>query len=228
MFEALFRGSLGQKKAFSACRIQELAVLSSHVFLYLRFSASHGANWEIHMRGRFGSVQLRELALTAGPVVLVILAAFWMAAQFIAPGPPKTIVIATATKGSPYYEAALRYRSVFAENGVTLELLETKGSLENLSLLKDPRSPVAAAFLQGGLATSVDVPDVRSIGRLFHEPVWIFTQGAVKPERLTQFVGKRVLIGPAGSATAALAERLLTVSGINRDTASLINMELPD
>jgi hypothetical protein len=69
---------------------------------------------------------------------------------------------------------------------------------------------------------------VRSVGRLFHEPVWIFYQGAEKLDRLTQLIGKRVLIGPAGSATAALAQRLLAASGVTAETATLINMELPD
>ncbi|MET0568548.1 MAG: TAXI family TRAP transporter solute-binding subunit [Hyphomicrobiaceae bacterium] len=179
------------------------------------------------MRGKFSSV-FRELILTAGLPLALVLAGFWLAAQYVAPAPPKSLVVATATKGSPYYEVAQRYRSALAANGVTLEVLETRGSMENLQLIGDPRSPVAAAFLQGGIANTKDLPDVRSIGRLFHEPVWIFYQGAEKLERLTALTGKRVLIGPAGSATAVLAQRLLAASGVTRDTATLINMELPD
>ena len=180
------------------------------------------------MRSRFSRVQFRELILALGPAVAVVIGAFWLSAQFIAPAPPKTIVIAAATKGSPYYEAAQRYARVLADNGVRLEVRETSGSLENLALIKDPGSPVAAAFLQGGLASSKELPDVRSIGRLFYEPVWVVYQGEARLTRLTELTGKRVLIGPAGSATAALAQRLLTASGVTRDTATLINMELPD
>src|SRR5262249_35938001 len=165
------------------------------------------------MRSKFRS-QFREVAFTAGPAFALVLAAFWLAAQFIEPAPEKKLIIATASKGSPYYEAAQRYGRVLAENGVALEVLETTGSLENLSLLKDPKSPVVAAFVQGGLASGREYPQVRSIGRLFHEPIWIFYQGPERLERLTQFVGKRVLIGPAGGATAALAQRLLTASGV--------------
>ncbi|KAB2851768.1 MAG: C4-dicarboxylate ABC transporter substrate-binding protein [Hyphomicrobiaceae bacterium] len=178
------------------------------------------------MRSKFGTVQLREVAYTLGPVVLLILAAFWAASQFITPAPPQKLVVAAATKGSPYYEAAQRYRGVLAANGVTLEVIETKGSLENLSLVTSATSNVSAAFLQGGLASSKEAPDLRSLGRLFYEPVWIFHQGAARIERLTDLAGKRVLIGPEGSGTAALALRLLAASGVTRETATLINMDL--
>jgi TRAP-type uncharacterized transport system substrate-binding protein len=174
-----------------------------------------------------GFVQFRELVLTAGPAILLVVGGFWLAARFVSPAPPSKLVLAAASKGSPYYEAAQRYRSFLDRNGVTLEVLETKGSLENMSLLKDASSGVAVAFLQGGIASSKDIPEAYSIGRVFYEPIWIFYQGSSKMERLTEFVGKRVLIGPTGSATAALATRLLAVSGVTPDTATLINMELP-
>jgi TRAP transporter TAXI family solute receptor len=179
------------------------------------------------MRGKFRSA-FRELILTAGLPLVLILAAFWFTAQFVAPAPPKTLTIATASKGSPYYEVAQRYRSVLLKNGVNLEVRETTGSMENLSLIRDPKSNMQAALLQGGIASAKDTANVRSIGRLFYEPVWIFYQGSEPLERLTQLVGKRVLIGPQGSATAVLARRLLAASGVTAETATLINMELPD
>ena len=179
------------------------------------------------MRAKFRS-QFREAAAAATPAILLVLVAFWFAAQFVAPAPPKKIVIAAAREGSPYYVAARRYGDILAENGVTVEVLQTAGSLDNIAQLRTPGSPVAAAFVQGGLVTSKDLPGVHSIGRVFYEPVWIFYQGPETLERLTQLVGKRVLIGPADGATSTLAERLLAASGVKRDTANLINMELPD
>ena len=180
------------------------------------------------MRRLFASFQPSEMIVTIIPVVALVLAAFWFAAQFIAPAPPREMVIAAATKGSPYYEAALRYRDSLAESGVTLKILETKGSMENLALIKDPQSHVVAAFLQGGLSNSRDAPDVRSIGRVFYEPVWVFYRGTTKIEKLAELTGKRVLIGPAGSATAALATRMLSASGVTADSSTLIPKELPD
>src|SRR5262249_22945996 len=86
---------------------------------------------------------------------------------------------------------------------------------------------VAAAFVQGGISSSSDLPHVYSLGRMFYEPVWIFYQGPDKLERLTELVGKRVLIGPAASATATLATRLLAASGVTGGNTTFLNMELP-
>ena len=162
------------------------------------------------MRRILGLLQFREAILAAGPAVLIalviVLAAFWFAAQFIAPAPPREMVIAAAAKGSPYYQAAQRYRDVLAESGVALKILETKGSVENLALITDPQSKVAAAFLQGGLANSREAPDLRSIGRVFYEPVWVFYQGSAKLERLADLAGKRIaVIGAGGAARAIVA-----------------------
>jgi TRAP-type uncharacterized transport system substrate-binding protein len=177
---------------------------------------------------KFSLVQFREVALVAGPAILLVLAAFWVTSRFVAPAPSKEVVIAAASKGSPYYEAAERYRQILADNGITLTIRETSGSLENLALIKDEASGVDAAFLQGGVSSSRFAPGVESIGRVFHEPVWIFHNGPAGLERLTELAGKRVLIGPAGSATEALATRLLAASGVTTESARLINMALPD
>lgn len=179
------------------------------------------------MQRKFGSVQLRELVLTVGPALALVLGGFWLASKFVAPPPPRKMVIAAATPGSPYHEAAQRYRRFFADNGVELEVMDTRGSLHNLALISDPNSNVSAAFLQGGLAGSNDVSGVRSVGRIFYEPVWIFYRGDTTIERLTELKGKRVLIGPQGSGTAALATRLLSASGVTAETATLVNSELP-
>jgi TRAP-type uncharacterized transport system substrate-binding protein len=179
------------------------------------------------MRAKFRT-QLRELAFAAMPALILVLAAFWLTAQFITPAPPKAIAIAASRQGSPYYEAGQRYGRILADNGVALDVVQTSGTMENIRLLSDPSAPVAAAFVQGGITNGKDLPGVASIGRVFYEPVWIFYQGSEKIERLTQLAGKRVLIGPKGGATAVLAERLLAASGVTPTTATLINMELPD
>lgn len=180
------------------------------------------------MQKRSGFVQFREIFLTVVPALLLVAAAFWATSKFLTPPPPKKMVIGAATKGSPYYEAALRYAKFFADNGVELEVRETRGSLNNLALLKEPDSGVDAAFVQGGLATPADNAALSSLGRIFYEPVWIFLRGELTITRLTDLKGKRVLVGPEGSGTEAVALRLLKASGITKETATLVNSELPD
>lgn len=176
-------------------------------------------------------IRLREWLWSSGPLVAVaavVLAAFWLAWQFVTPGPPRVMTIAAATKGSPYYEAAERYRAVLAASGIDVRIVETRGSLDNLTQLRDPARPVDAGFVQGGLSNSAEVPSLVSLGRVSLEPVWLFYTGTEKIERLTALTGKRVMIGPAGSGTEALARRLLAASGVTDQSATLITKELPD
>jgi len=173
-------------------------------------------------------VQQRELLFTIGAAFLVIAAAFWFAFQFVQPAPPMKMTIATASKGSPYYRLAEQYQQYLARSHVVLELKETDGSFENLKLLRDPRSGVQLGFLQGGIANKKDVPELLSIGRVSYEPLWVFYRDSGALDQLAQLKGKRVLVGPPESGTQDLAMRLLAVSGVNPETATLITMELPD
>jgi TRAP transporter TAXI family solute receptor len=170
----------------------------------------------------------RDLLWASGPALLLLAVAFWLASQFVAPAPPKTIVIAAASKGSPYYNLAEKYQQFVAASGITLEIRETSGSLENLKLIQDNTSGVGLAFLQGGLASTLDAPHLRSIGRLFYEPLWVFYRVDAPISRLSELAGKRVLVGPAGGGTNQLATKLLAANGVTPTTATLINMELPD
>ena len=54
--------------------------------------------------------------------------------------PPRTVVMATGAEGGANYQMGLRYRDILAQSGVKLRLVPTSGGLENLALLKDPKS----------------------------------------------------------------------------------------
>jgi uncharacterized protein len=170
----------------------------------------------------------RELLITIGPALLLIALTLWVTSQFVSPAPPRKIVIAAATKGSPYYVWAEQYQQFMAQSGITLEIKETSGSAENLRLLHDDAAGVQAGFLQGGIASTRDGPHLRSLGRLFYEPLWVFYHGDATLDRLTALKGKRVLVGPAGGGTNQVALRLLAANGVTASTTTLINMELPD
>ncbi len=176
-------------------------------------------------------VRLRETSLILAPIaiaVAVVAGAFWFAARLVEPAPPMQLVVATASKGSPYHRIAERYQQYMARNGVQLVLRETTGSFENLKLIKTPGSGVQAAILQGGIAGAEDAPSLQSLGRILYEPVWVFYRGGERLERLSQLAGKRVLVGPSGGGTHFLATRLLAASGVTAQNTTLVNMELPD
>src|SRR6516165_10193019 len=67
--------------------------------------------------------------------------------------PPRSIAMATGPEGGAYYLIGKRYQAILARAGVELRLVSTSGALQNLALLRDPRSGVSVAFLQGGITS---------------------------------------------------------------------------
>jgi TRAP-type uncharacterized transport system substrate-binding protein len=138
------------------------------------------------------------------------LAAIFLAAAVlvVATLPPRTVVMATGAEGGANHALGLRYREILAKSGVRLRLLPTAGGLENLARLRDPASGVSAAFVQGGTTTKVQSPDLESLGTLFYEPLWLFRRSEIDPN-IQALRGKKVSIGPEGSAGRALALEVL-------------------
>lgn len=166
--------------------------------------------------------QLREMALVAGPAVALVLAAFWLAFQFVEPAPPKTVVISTGGEAGAYYRFGKRYAELLAGSGIKLVVRPSAGSGENLKRLSDPAEGVQLALIQGGVSDRSKQPDVVSLGRVFLEPLWIFHRLPGKVERLSELAGKRIAVGPQGSGTRVLAEQLLAANAIGEAEASLL------
>jgi len=169
-----------------------------------------------------------KLWIAIGAVAVTVAAAFWITSQFIQPAPPKKVTIAAAGEDTPYYRLAEQYQRYFRANGVTLEIRETFASFDNLRLLTDAKSGVDIGILQGGIASNKHAPDLRSMGRVSYEPLWVFYRGSEPITRLSQLQGKRILVGPTGGGTHHLAMKLLAASGITPETATLIPMHLPN
>lgn len=132
--------------------------------------------------------------------------------------PPRRIVMATGPEGGGYAVIGARYREFLASQGLEVELRPTAGDLENLALLRDPRSGVSVALLQAGTTTAQDSPQLASLGTLFYQQVWIFHRGAIGA---ALGPGLRIAVGPEGSGTRALALKLLALAGIAPDTLNL-------
>jgi TRAP-type uncharacterized transport system substrate-binding protein len=99
-----------------------------------------------------------DTVVGAGPLVVSLLIAFvglglYVAYRVLDPTPNKRIVIATGPEEGAYFEFAKRYQPLLHAHGLVVELRTTQGSSENFALLRDPRSGVDAAFVQGGVDT---------------------------------------------------------------------------
>lgn len=125
---------------------------------------------------KFSLVQVGELLKLAIPALTIAALALLAAFQFIDPPPPKRITLATGGETGAYYKFGGRYAEILKRSGIQVTVKPTGGSVENLALLRDGRSGVDAAFVQGGLAgpEAKQLGDLSSAGRLFYEPLWVF------------------------------------------------------
>ena len=142
----------------------------------------------------------------------------------VEPPPPKTIVIATGSKAGAYYKLGLKYKEVLRKEGINLKILNTAGSVSNLTQLSAPNSKIHLAFVQGGITTphnpNQKTNHLRSLGSLYSEAMWVFYRSKEPMEQLTQLKGKRIGVGPNGSGTRPVTLAVLRENGITEKNAS--------
>ncbi|WP_051938045.1 TAXI family TRAP transporter solute-binding subunit [Ferriphaselus sp. R-1] len=160
-----------------------------------------------------------ELLKAVAPVLLLTLLVLVVGYKFIDPAPPKKIVIATSAGEGNYLAFSYLYAELLKREGITLEVRQTAGAQENLKLLRDPKSGVDLAFIQGGVASSEPTLGMVSLGSLYYEPVWIFCKCAKPPEHLSAFKGKRIGIGRPGGGAQVVARAMLEASGVTADNS---------
>ncbi len=169
----------------------------------------------------------RDFFKLLGPALLLTLAGFWLAYQFVDPAPPSSITIATGAPTGAYYLFAQRYQEILARNRIALNIRNTAGSKENLALLNDPQVGVEVAFVQSGLADTDVEPSsspssLNALASLYFEPLWLFHRLETGVERLTDLQGKRIAIGNDGSGTQAVVRQLLKANHITSANADLV------
>lgn len=144
-------------------------------------------------------------------VAAVLTAVGWF---LVKPAPPDTVVIATGRSDGAYHAFAGRYAEAFHDSGVTLDVRESAGSVENYRLLADGGSGFSVAIVQGGSVPPDLSKELRSIASLYLEPVWVFYRGGEAIGDFGGLRGKRLAVGPEGSGTRAIAQRLLAANGV--------------
>ena len=165
-----------------------------------------------------------ELLWIYGPAILLGCIALFITYQFVDPAPPKRITIATGGPNGAYYAFAQRYRDILARDGVTLELRETDGSLENIALLESRDADVDVAFVQGGTAGHAGGDTLTSLASLYYEPLWVFMNEAKHLAHPSDVIGKRVSIGPQGSGTRALVLALMQDAAIDQSNVVIADL----
>jgi TRAP transporter TAXI family solute receptor len=159
--------------------------------------------------------------IAVGIAFLILVAILFVTLWVLVPPLPRSIELATGFPTGLYQQFGEKLQSELAEEGISLKLHTTGGTIENLALLNDPNSGVDFAMVQGGVADLSKHPHLVSIAGVFYEPVWVWYRESSFPNEsgrlglLSQLKGKRVSIGNEGSGTLSLASKLLEASGMN-------------
>ncbi|MBC7693517.1 MAG: ABC transporter substrate-binding protein [Methylotenera sp.] len=143
------------------------------------------------------------------------------------PAPPDHLVISTSDGEGDYASYARLYQSLLKEQGVDLQIITSSGGMENLNRLKDPKSDVDIGFVQDGVGSPDEAPNLVSLGSLYYEPIWLFYRPGAKGEslsRFSQFAGKTIAVGKTGGGTRSLSLRLLATGGISHANARLVDL----
>jgi len=149
----------------------------------------------------------RAAALSAVVFILIVLVLGIFLFFYLAP--PNTITITSGPEGSTFRRTAERYAKILQRNGVTLKILPSEGSGDNIKRLADPSSKVDIGFVQSGVNKGIKTDKLVSLGSISYQPLLVFYRSASHFEFLSQLIGKRVAVGEVGSGTHTLSLALL-------------------
>ena len=152
---------------------------------------------------------MKDALKVYGPLAVLVLVLLVVTMRFVAPPPPMELRFAAGGTDGQYYALAQRYADALARHGITVEVLETKGTIENYALLNAGEADVA--LLQGGLASEESRENLESLGGMFAEPFWIFTRSDDASLSWSDFgylESVSIAGGAVGSGTRAMTERL--------------------
>ena len=179
-------------------------------------------------------LSLRDLIVSAGPVVFIVIGALAAAYWYLDPQPPKTVTLATGPADSAYAEFGKRYASALKANGIEVVLKTTDGAADNLQMLRNGEADVG--FVRGGSADPIadEEAGLMSLGSLFFEPLWLFyrTDAARKIEpstgtltTLPQLKTLRINIDKPGSGVPDIMEKMFKANHIEVHALRASNLE---
>ena len=126
---------------------------------------------------------------------------------------------------STFYKDAVRFKDILERDGVHLNVIETRGSLENIRMLADAERPTAAFVDAAGaidvverepaLESQEDPEEVETLldglttlGAIYLQPIWIFTRTGSELSGVEELHNARLGVGPEGSTSRVIAELL--------------------
>ena len=149
--------------------------------------------------------------------------------------------IVMATGSSQYLELAESYRDDMERLGIKFEVRRDTEGFKTLRALLDPSSGINAGFIKGGLVGSLQgrlasekakgrhaqYGKLYSVGRVFYEPIWVFTRKSEPLTSLRDLKGKKIYTGTRESGTRRVARFLLLANGVDDSNSTMVPENLP-
>jgi TRAP-type uncharacterized transport system substrate-binding protein len=162
---------------------------------------------------RLNEVFGRGVVLAVTLLLVIGLGVALAAFGFFDAAAPSELTISSGPDGSSFRRIAEQYQKILAREGVTLKILPSEGSHDNLARLSDAKTKADVGFVLGGEANNKPAEHLMSLGSISFQPLMIFYRG--EPKRLlSEFKGLRLDIGADGSGANNLARTLLAANGI--------------
>jgi len=159
----------------------------------------------------------RNLVRTEWPLFLLMFSGIALLITISEPLPPRNVYMAVGQPGSSFEQLGNKFKPYFEAEGITLHLVNTDGYTGSMRDVSDPKSKVTAAISLAGISPKERYPNLQTLGSIEYVPLWLFHLGDELDTRsvLTTFLDKKVAIGPEGSGTAILTDRLLSLTELD-------------
>ena len=131
----------------------------------------------------------------------VVVAVVIAGVNFVEEAAPKKITMIASPPGTTDHEYGSSYAAELEKRGLQAEIIEAKGSADNLSRVLEVDGPAMTFVMSGAereLSDSAEADEVFSIGSIALEPLWIFVRADSEIASIEDLDGARVLLGPTG------------------------------
>jgi hypothetical protein len=196
---------------------------------------------------------VRKLVIQTILLFALVGLAAWIVVLAAKPGPQGKIILASGGANGLYHELALAYKKELERFGVEVEL---RPEVEGIDTLKgllsqfksdfktydDKYADIQAGFMKGGFSGSMrgrlsserqqmwherQVDNLRSAGRLFYEPLWVFLKSEQQVKSLRELKGKKLYVGTKLSGARRVVLQLLKANGVTAQNATFIDEDIP-
>lgn len=142
---------------------------------------------------------------------------------------PQDLIMGTGSSGGTYFAlgaAMANAISDYTQNQITITAQSTGASVENMNLLNNSEldlgismnNVAAEAFAgTGAFADTGAVTNVSSIGVVYNEVYQIVANASTGAQNIEDLKGMKIAVGPAGSGTVGLSEKVFAAAGLDID-----------